>query len=244
MKDELYIILSDYFFNGKEVNEDCPDIYLIRPTNSKILKEDILNLQESFKTFSQINENKVYIIDGADNMNDYAANSLLKFLEEPENNIYAFLICKNINKVLPTIKSRCQVLSLESSQIFKIDDINQENLEKTIKFIELIETKKIKSEAYIYDILNKKEDRTFIEELVNIMKYFYKDILNYKLLNKIDIFNEYESLIDKLSKINTEGSLIKKIICINKLENMLEYNLNLNLFLDKLIIDLEMNSNE
>ena len=47
-------------------------------------------------------------------MNDYASNSLLKFLEEPEKNIYAFLISSNVMKVLETIKSRCQLIMLDN----------------------------------------------------------------------------------------------------------------------------------
>ena len=37
-----------------------------------------------------------------------AMNSLLKFLEEPVEEVYAILTTKNINKVLPTIQSRCR----------------------------------------------------------------------------------------------------------------------------------------
>ena len=93
LKEDLNFILSDYFFSGKKVNlEDNPDIYLIKPQNGNILKDSILSLQEVFKSKSQLNENRVYIIDGVHLMNDFSANSLLKFLEEPENNIYAFLI--------------------------------------------------------------------------------------------------------------------------------------------------------
>lgn len=45
-------------------------------------------------------------------MTDQAANSLLKFLEEPEEDIIAILSCKNTSVVLPTIISRCQQIKL------------------------------------------------------------------------------------------------------------------------------------
>jgi DNA polymerase-3 subunit delta' len=41
-------------------------------------------------------------------VNIQSLNSLLKFLEEPHDNIYAIFTCNNISNVLPTIKSRCQ----------------------------------------------------------------------------------------------------------------------------------------
>ena len=43
-----------------------------------------------------------------------AVNSMLKFLEEPESVIYAFLTTNNENNVLPTILSRCQILRLKT----------------------------------------------------------------------------------------------------------------------------------
>ena len=238
-KEDINKILSDYFFNGIEITENNPDIILIKPTNGKIVKEDIISLQERLKTKSQINENRVYIIDGAEKMNDYAANSLLKFLEEPEEDIYAFLISENLNQVLPTIKSRCQILLIRENNDLDIKDIDQELLENTIKLIDLIETKKINSEAYLYDIINKKEDKEVIKEIIKITKYFYYEVIKKKLNQKIEKFNDYNDLIDKILSQNTKKQLINKLIIINKAENMLEYNVNINLFLDRLIIEMD-----
>ena len=41
-----------------------------------------------------------------------ASNSMLKFLEEPEDGIIAILMTNNINNVLSTIISRCKVIKL------------------------------------------------------------------------------------------------------------------------------------
>ena len=62
-------------------------------------------------------EKKVYIINGVENLNIAASNSILKFLEEPEENIIAILVCDNINNVLETIISRCQVINLKLSSL-------------------------------------------------------------------------------------------------------------------------------
>lgn len=40
-----------------------------------------------------------------------AANSLLKFLEEPDGDTTAILVTENIQRVLGTIQSRCQILN-------------------------------------------------------------------------------------------------------------------------------------
>ena len=47
-----------------------------------------------------------------ENSNKEALNALLKFLEEPQNNVYAFITTYNEEKLLPTILSRMQHLKL------------------------------------------------------------------------------------------------------------------------------------
>ena len=56
----------------------------------------------------------IYIVHLVENMTLEAVNSILKFLEEPEAEVYAFLTTNNVNNVLPTIISRCQNLNLKS----------------------------------------------------------------------------------------------------------------------------------
>src|SRR3989442_7029051 len=53
--------------------------------------------------------NKVFIIDPADLLNAEAANALLKGLEEPPANTYFILITVNVQELLLTVRSRCQV---------------------------------------------------------------------------------------------------------------------------------------
>ena len=43
-------------------------------------------------------------------MNTSAANSLLKFLEEPVGNFLAILETESVGRILPTIQSRCQII--------------------------------------------------------------------------------------------------------------------------------------
>jgi DNA polymerase-3 subunit delta' len=54
----------------------------------------------------------VVIIDGAETMSDDAANALLKTLEEPPPQVLFLLLTANENAVLPTVRSRCQTLTL------------------------------------------------------------------------------------------------------------------------------------
>ncbi|HEY5046334.1 MAG TPA: AAA family ATPase [Solirubrobacteraceae bacterium] len=51
---------------------------------------------------------RVFVIEGADAMNDQAANRMLKTLEEPASFVHLLLLTDRREDVLPTIASRCQ----------------------------------------------------------------------------------------------------------------------------------------
>jgi|CXWL01.1.fsa_nt_gi DNA polymerase-3 subunit delta' len=53
---------------------------------------------------------RFFIIDDADKMNDESSNALLKTLEEPPPTSYIFLITSRPDSLLPTIRSRCQII--------------------------------------------------------------------------------------------------------------------------------------
>jgi DNA polymerase-3 subunit delta' len=55
---------------------------------------------------------RILIIDSLDELNQNAANALLKALEEPPLNTIIFLTCHVLGQVLPTIRSRCQILRI------------------------------------------------------------------------------------------------------------------------------------
>lgn len=94
-------------------NGNHPDIHIIEPDGASIKKEQIYNLQQEFAKKSVESGRKFYMIIAADKMTTSAANSLLKFLEEPNSETTAVLITEQIQKILPTIYSRCQHISFQ-----------------------------------------------------------------------------------------------------------------------------------
>jgi DNA polymerase-3 subunit delta' len=56
---------------------------------------------------------RIAMIDSADELNNYAANALLKMIEEPPAHSLFLLIAHRPGRILPTIRSRCRVLMLE-----------------------------------------------------------------------------------------------------------------------------------
>ncbi|MFE5324479.1 DNA polymerase III subunit delta' [Paenibacillus sp. NPDC056579] len=85
-----------------------PDLHWIRPDGASIKIEQIRELQKQFSYRASASGPKMYILEDADKMTVQAANSLLKFLEEPTSRVVAILISDNGQALLPTIRSRSQ----------------------------------------------------------------------------------------------------------------------------------------
>ena len=90
------------------------ELKIIDPEGQWIKKSQLEELQDAFSKKSVVGNKKVYIINKAEKLNVASSNSLLKFLEEPEEGIIDILITENIYQLLSTIVSRCQVLSLKN----------------------------------------------------------------------------------------------------------------------------------
>ncbi|MFC4323955.1 DNA polymerase III subunit delta' [Litchfieldia salsa] len=90
-----------------------PDLHVIEPDGLSIKKWQIQELQEEFSKTGVESNKKLYIIEHADRMTPNAANSLLKFLEEPNSQTVALLLTEQVHRMLDTILSRCQSLSFK-----------------------------------------------------------------------------------------------------------------------------------
>ncbi|WP_100374361.1 DNA polymerase III subunit delta' [Bacillus sp. FJAT-45037] len=96
----------------KRINHgNHPDVHSIEPDGLSIKKHQVEHLQKEFTFRGVESGKKVYLVSNADKMTASAANSLLKFLEEPTAPTLAILMTEQANRVLPTIQSRSQQLS-------------------------------------------------------------------------------------------------------------------------------------
>ncbi len=93
--------------------EDHPDFLKIQPEKNAIKIEAIRTLIQrlSLKPFEK---NRIVVwIEDADALTEGAANALLKTLEEPPGYVTFFLITAKPDRVLPTIRSRCQRVNFQ-----------------------------------------------------------------------------------------------------------------------------------
>ncbi|MBW4710461.1 DNA polymerase III subunit delta' [Roseobacter sp. YSTF-M11] len=80
----------------------------------QIVVDDIRSLAGFFQLSATDGGRRVVLVDAADEMNPSAANALLKMLEEPPERATLLLISHQPSGLLPTIRSRCRTLRLQS----------------------------------------------------------------------------------------------------------------------------------
>ena len=214
------------------------DLKIIEPDGSMIKKEQILELKKNFSLKSSNDNNRVYIIKNADCMNPSSANSLLKFIEEPESGIYGILITTNKKQILPTILSRCVLISLKTKEK---NDINFDDVKNLSLFIKNIYYKKEEMIPYLkQDFFSLYENREQILNAFHNMELILDIAIN--LEYKKDNINSQDIcdiIINELGDIdlNKKILLLEKIVKYRaKLINVI--NLNLNLFMDRFIIEI------
>jgi DNA polymerase-3 subunit delta' len=76
-----------------------------------ILTEQVVMLQQKASLAPRDGGKKVFIISQAERLHPTAANKLLKLLEEPPAHVVFILVSSRPESVLPTIRSRCQLLN-------------------------------------------------------------------------------------------------------------------------------------
>lgn len=109
--------------------KNFPDVMEILPEpDKKVVSIEQMRIMKSTAYLRpMVGKKRVFIIPDAEKLREEASNSILKILEEPPSFSHIFMITDNPYLILPTIKSRCQVLTF--APIFK-EDIEKVLLEK------------------------------------------------------------------------------------------------------------------
>ena len=165
---------------------------------------------------------------------------MLKFLEEPEPNIIGFFITDNANNVISTIRSRCEVIraiygsnELDSKTLMKDD--YKDYYDIAVKYLEKIEVEKKDGIMYNRDIvLNKFNERNDIKTIFKVLLIIYEELLNKKLGLETNLDLEVLSKFDFLSN----NEIIKRIKMVIRYIEDIDSNVNIELLLDKFVIEL------
>ncbi|MBR7042052.1 MAG: hypothetical protein IKI04_00980, partial [Bacilli bacterium] len=215
-----------------------PEIKIIEPDGMLIRKQQILELQQEFSMAAVEGNKRIYVIKDADKMRSETANSMLKFLEEPDNDIIAILMTNNFNNLLSTIISRCQVIRLNND--LEVNNIDQDNL-IVLNFIKCLENEGIntimKEQELLFNTISTKERDKYIIFFDKMIDMYY-DILKIFEGNKNIKFSTYYDELKGIADKNTKDNVLNKIDLLVKLKDRIRYNVNINLLIDTLIVNI------
>ncbi|MDA8088862.1 MAG: DNA polymerase III subunit delta' [Nitrospiraceae bacterium] len=114
-----------------------PDVREVRPEKGAIKIDEIRDLEEKLSLSAYEGKFKVAIVDEAHLMNKQASNAFLKCLEEPPSDSVIILVSSNPDRLLDTIKSRCQAvvfkpLSARDMSLLLKDRIKEPDMLQTL----------------------------------------------------------------------------------------------------------------
>lgn len=245
-------------------NNEYIELKILNPIGLQIKKEDALNLQLDLKEKALEGKKRICIINNADKLNSSSSNTLLKFIEDPQDNIIIIIVVENRYQLLKTILSRCQIIPLKmdilGQSVLYIDKLNkliyntQNNLSddqknsqvyNCLNFIEFYEKNRIDTllylNKYFHTFFNNRQDVIYA---FNIFKLIYLDALKNKTNTNLELFINNHQIIDLISDSNSLENIIRKINLIINFLKIISDNTNLNLVMDKFIIELEGGIND
>ena len=232
--------------------DEYTELKVISPEGNYIKKEQLIDLQNQTLNKPVEGNKIIYIIRNCEKLNASSANSILKFLEEPEEDIIAILLTNNLNMVIPTITSRCQVLNFNSvkgekenslSLLINDEDYPQEYIDNlvnsSVEALSNIENKKKNTFIFEKDLFFEQfQTNNDILIMLNIFMYSYMDALNKKLDRKVEYMKSHISFIDDIADKNSIDQITKKINKLEAIKFDVRMNANIKLLFDRLIIEL------
>lgn len=255
----------DELIDYKVENQIYGDLIILDGRTSSIKIDQIRNIEDKFsKTAIETRGIKIYIINLIENMNLDSTNALLKFLEEPAEKTYAFLTTENEFSILPTIKSRTQIIHFSS---INKEDLISESMgngatlfdsfvlsyfyNDPLKIYEFSQTEEYQNTIQaVYSLLDNIENKnkmivTFEKDYIKLFKSKQSTRLIIDIL--IVLFKEalnYQVLETSLLKseinyLNVISSHVKNIqeaiLLLMNYRNEINYNINTTLLLFNLI---------
>lgn len=245
----------------KILSSNHPDVMYF-PSKNQLLVEDSNKITNESFVRPIFADKKVFIIRDFDKSTDEAQNKLLKVFEEPMENVYYLLSTTNIEKILPTIRSRCFKIDLpkltkkqiENEILASCDkplvlELGKGNLGKTLElsrqkdleeifalaksiFKEMKNSKQVV--VYANKILSKKEN---FDLIIEFMSLILEDLLA-KLCKKEELITLQTQMnfINDIASDYTVKSICEIEKLIRKIQEERVFNVNLPGIVDNLLL--------
>jgi len=244
-----------------------PDVEFFPDADKKkISVDDVKKMTASAYLKPLKGDKKVFCIMAGEANTETWQNKLLKLLEEPPQNVVFFIAVPNAEELLPTVRSRCQLLKIGNFDVEAIATYlnKKRNLpkEKAIFYAKLargsvskaltISTSDdylncVKDVLYLFKNMTGTKNMIYVLPLVNKHKDDYADFLEIMsnvlyeaLLTVLKVpqsLNLFEkSDIIKIASLYTEGALIRCIQLVEKAKKQLDNFANYTMVMDELLL--------
>ena len=256
---KTYALMNENSAEFKRVlNGADLDIKIYPKNKEKLLVSDSNEIVDEVFIKPTNKENKVFIIENIDLSTTEAQNKLLKVLEEPPKNVYFLISAKQADRVLPTIKSRCDKITIEKLPLSEIEKVcknplacmlcegyvgKAEELSKNSNLNEIVDF----AVSLVCDLKNSAQVLRFskhfqelkgdIDLILKIYSFCLEDML--KIKTEIKDYCLMKMFLPKIESV--EGEFSVQAICeilnlITFFRKKLEFNANLSVAIDNLLL--------
>jgi DNA polymerase III subunit delta' len=228
---------------------------------SKDIRIDQIRALSDFMNISTHRQGKrVIVLYPAEALNAASANALLKTLEEPPPNTVFILVSNSLDRLLPTILSRCRKFALlmptqdEALQWLKQQGIKDaeswlaeqggaplaasvsaegDSRESVDALLQHLSKPGIEGALKTAEQLQK----TPVVELITSMQRWLYDVFSVKLTGKIRYFPRYQKELAALAKLTDVGGLLQMQKGLNERRAIAEHPLSAKLFIEDMLLD-------
>ncbi len=191
---------------ARDLKTDASDIYELDAASTSKKIEDMRELIESVHTLPILSKYKVYILDEAHMLTKDSSNAFLKTLEEPPAHVIFILCTTDPEKILNTVRSRCNIIKLISP--------TQEEIISRLEYICKQENIKEKSDAL--KLIAKNSNSSYRDSITNLEKviHSFDGVITLESVEKLFGKTNHENYIEIINLLseNIENKKIGEII--------------------------------
>lgn len=171
-----------------------PDVVVAKPEGRQIKVDEIRHLKDEFTKSAVEGNRKLFIIHDAEKMTNNAANSLLKFIEEPGPGIYILMLTTNKSAVLPTIRSRTQIIELQPLQRAELEQVlTQNDIPRTERTVAIGLTDSVSE-------INEWRKDDWLKQAIGAITIWYQHVSKANMLSFVDVQTEIVKLATDRAK--------------------------------------------
>ena len=226
-----------------------PDVRVVSPDGLSIKIDQVRAISHDMSYRPRYDKGfRITILENAERMTQEAQNSFLKLLEEPPRNVVFILVTGNPQGLLPTVRSRCQLIRVNLGRPDRCEDFSA--IIRKLCEVHLCSAPEVLDEAEaIEKLLNQGgqgKPRAELEKALVAAAGWFRDVLVFKVTGDINLVSHSpkESIGDVIAALSGDGELYEVhdlIAIIERIEESRRWvrqNANIRLVLEALLFDL------